>query len=79
MCVRYLELSLSGDAVELYNEMLDKKIAYEQKIGSHTVSYIDIAKSVAVIENDILHNNALKQIQKTTNYQELLMYFTNTK
>ena len=53
MSVRYLELSLSGDAVELYNEMLDKKIAYEQKIGSHTVSYIDIAKSVAVIENDI--------------------------
>ena len=71
MSVRYLELSLSGDAVELYNEMLDKKIAYEQKIGSHTVSYIDIAKSVAVIENDILHNNALKQIQYNHNKARL--------
>lgn len=63
MSVRYLELSLSGDATELYNEMLEKNVAYEQKIGTHLISYIDIKKSVPIIEYDLLYNDALKQIQ----------------
>ena len=63
MTVRHLELSLGGNANELYQEMLDKKAAYETKIGDYVVSYIDIAKSIPIIEDDILNNNALKQVQ----------------
>ena len=63
MTVRHLELDIGGDASELYNDFLDKGIAYEQQIGSYTISYINIAKSIPIIEYDILYNNAIKQIQ----------------
>lgn len=63
MCVRYLELDVQGNADALYDEFLRQGIAYEEKICRHTISYIDIAKSIPVIKKDILENNAALQAQ----------------
>lgn len=63
MSVRYLELDVQGNADALYDEFLKHGAAYEEKIGRHTISYIDIAKSIPLIEKDILENNAAMQAQ----------------
>ena len=63
MSVRYLELDVQGNADALYEEFLKHGAAYEEKIGRHTISYIDIAKSIPLIEKDILENNAAMQAQ----------------
>ena len=63
MSVRYLELDVQGNADALYEEFLRLGAAYEEKIGRHTISYIDIAKSIPLIEKDILENNAAMQAQ----------------
>ena len=63
MSVRYLELDVQGNADALYEEFLRLGAAYEEKIGRHTISYIDIAKSIPLIEKDILENNAVGQAQ----------------
>lgn len=63
MSVRYLELDVKGNADALYEEFLKKEVAFEEKVGIHTISYIDIAKSIPIIEKDIFENNAALQAQ----------------
>lgn len=61
MYVRYLELDVEAKAFEIFDELLSLGIAREQHIGNHTITYIDMAKSLPVIEKDIVENNAAKQ------------------
>lgn len=63
MSVRYLEMNVQCDASALYNEFLKQNIAYEEHIGKHIISYIDIAKSIPIIKKDIFEDNAVLQVQ----------------
>ncbi len=62
MNVRCMELDIIGEANKLYQQFLNEKIAYEIHIDKHTVSYIDMAKSMPVMEDDILNHNSEKQV-----------------
>lgn len=62
MNVRNIELDIIGEANQLYSEFLYENIAYEKHFDNHIVSYIDMAKSMPIMDKDILYNQSRKQV-----------------